>query len=242
MNRQLKIAAASIIFVLLAILGAGCSPVVVANRTPSFQLDEQARKAPAPDYLLQVGDELEIQFTYNPELNQKIPVRPDGRIALPLVKEIQVAGMSPRELSEFLVEKYTPELKKPDVTVIVRTFTAQKIFIDGEVNRAGLHPIMGSLTVMQAIAMAGGVRDTARMNEILVIRQNPKGPYLTAVVDISRAIDGTDKAQDIALLPYDMVYVPKSSIANVNLWVEQYIKRVLPFALPSPVPTPTYAW
>jgi polysaccharide biosynthesis/export protein len=242
MKNRSKLFVMSLIVAFLMTIVVGCGPVVVANKTPAFQLNDQARVTPVSEYLLQAGDELEIQFTYNPELNQKVPVRPDGRIALPLIKEISVAGMSPRELSDLLVEKYRPELKKPEVTVIVRTFTAQKIFVDGEVNRAGLQPIMGPLTVMQAIAMAGGLKDTARTNEILVIRQNPKGPFLTAVVDITLAIDGTDKSQDIALMPYDMVYVPRSSIANVDIWVDQYMRKVLPFSLPSPVPTPTYSW
>jgi polysaccharide biosynthesis/export protein len=227
---------------LLVALAGGCGPVVVANITPYKELDLQARTTPAPEYLIQTGDELDIQFMYNPELNQKLPVRPDGRITLPLVKEILVSGMTPRELGELLTEKYTPELKKPEVIVIVRSFMAQKIFIDGEVNRAGLQQLTGPLTVLQAIAMAGGIKETARPTEVLVIRQNHNGPFLTSVLDITKAIDGTDKTQDIALMPYDVVYVPKSPIANVDTWVDLYIRRVVPFTLPSPVPQPTYAY
>ena len=242
MGKRLGIWAKLFAMVLLVIMVAGCGPVVVANITPAAQLNEQARITPAAEYLLQPGDEVDIQFIYNPELNQKMPVRPDGRISLPLVKELSVAGISPRELSELLTEKYRPELKKPEITVIVRTFTAQKVFVDGEVNRAGVQQIIGPLTVMQAISVAGGLKDTALRSEILIIRQNSKGPFLTAVVDITLAIDGTDKSQDIALMPYDMVYVPKSGIANVDLWIDQYVRKVIPFTLPSPIPSPTYAY
>jgi polysaccharide biosynthesis/export protein len=225
------------------ILAAGCGgPAVVANITPYRQLDVQARTTPAAEYQIQTADELDIQFLYNPELNQKLPVRPDGRISLPLVKELMVLGMSPRELGDLLTDKYRPELKKPEVTVIVRSFMAQRIFIDGEVNRAGLQQLTGPLTVLQAIAMAGGIKDTARPTEVVVIRQNPSGPFLTSVVDITKALDGTDKSQDIALMPYDVVFVPKSHIANVDIWVDQYIRKVVPFALPSPIPSPTYAY
>ncbi len=229
-------------FVLIIFFGALSScggPVVKSDITPSVQLNAQARTAPAPEYLIQPTDELEIKFLYNPELNERLPVRPDGRISLQLVNEIPVAGLTPRQLSDLLTEKYRPELKKPDITVIVRTFSAQKVFVDGEVNRGGLLPLTGPLTVLQAIAQAGGIKDTARVNEVLVIRQNPNGPFLTSVVDISKAIDGTDKSQDIALMPYDVVYVPKSPIANVDTWVDLYIRRVLPFSLPSPIPQPT---
>jgi protein involved in polysaccharide export with SLBB domain len=226
--------------VLLLAMLAACSTVVVkSNVTPSAQLNAQAREFPAPEYLIQVGDELEIQFRYNPDLNQKLPVRPDGRISLPIVKEVLVSGMSPGKLAELLTDKYRQELRRPDVTVIVHTFPAQRVFVDGEVLMPNLITLTGgSLTVMQAIAQARGLKDTARRTQVLVIRQNPAGPAFTAVVDITKVIDGTDKSQDITLMPNDIVYVPRSAIANVDLWVDLYIRKMLPFALPSPVPTP----
>src|SRR5512146_3149049 len=116
---------------------AACSmgPYVKENVTPSAQLDTQARTAPAPEYQIQVGDEIEIKFLYNPEMNERLPVRPDGRISLQFVKEILVVGQTPRELGDLHTQKYAAELKRPDVTVIVRSFGAQKVFVDGEVSR-----------------------------------------------------------------------------------------------------------
>jgi polysaccharide export outer membrane protein len=226
---------------LLLVMLAACSTVVVkSNVTPFAQLNAQAREFPAPEYLIQVGDELEIQFRYNPDLNQlKLPVRPDGRISLPIVKEVLVSGMSPGKLAELLTDKYRPELRRPDVTVIVHTFSAQRVFVDGEVLWPNRVPLTAPLTVMQAIAEARGLKDSARRTQVLVIRQNPEGPFLTAVVDLTKIIDGTDKSQNISLMPNDIVYVPRSAIADVDLWVDQYIRKMLPFALPSPVPTPT---
>ncbi len=226
--------------VLLLAMLAACSHVVKSDVTPFAQLNAQARVFPAPEYLIQVGDELEVQFRYNPDLNQlHLPVRPDGRISLPIVKEVLVSGMSPGKLEELLADKYRPELKRPDVTVIVHTFSAQRVFVDGEVFWPQVVPLTGPLTVMQAIAQARGLKDTARRTQVLVIRQNPKGPAFTAVVDLTKIIDGTDKSQNISLMPYDIVYVPRSAIANVDLWVDLYVRRMLPFPLPSPVPTPT---
>ena len=215
---------------------ASCGTVVKTDITPSAQLNVQARTFPTLEYLIQAGDELEVKFLYNPELNEKLPVRPDGRISLPIVKEVMVVGMSPQKLEELLTQKYKDELKKPDITVIVRSFSAQKVFVDGEVLRAGLVPLTGPLTVMQAISQAGGLKDTARRTQVLVIRQNPDGPFFTSVLDLTKAIDGTDKRQDIALMPYDIVYVPKSAIANVNLFVEQYISKNIPYPFMYAVP------
>ena len=102
-------------------------------------------------------------------------MRPDGRISLQLVGEIIVAGHTPAELGAILTEHYGREIKEPEVTVIVRSFTAQKIYVDGEVD----------------------------------------APTLL----------------DLVLMPYDLVYVPKSPIGNVNAWVDQYISGVLPSEL-----------
>jgi protein involved in polysaccharide export with SLBB domain len=229
------------LYLLLLVALVGCAPAVITNATPSAQLDEQARALP-PEYLIHMGDELEIKFLYNPDFNQRLPVRPDGRISLPLVKEVTVIGMSPAKLGEFLEEKYRPQLRRPEITVMVTAFGGQKIFVDGEVNRAGMVPIglerAGQLTVMRAIALAGGMKETARYTQVLVIRRNPDGPPFTSVVDLTKFIDGTDKSQDITLMPYDIVFVPKSPITKVDIWVDQYIRKMLPFSLPSPIPTP----
>ena len=84
------------------------------------------------------GDQLEVKFFYNPELNEQVIVRPDGRISLQLANEIMVAGLTPLELTDLLKKKYSTEISKPEITIIVRTFTSQRVFVDGEVNRAGL--------------------------------------------------------------------------------------------------------
>ena len=96
---------------------------------------------------------------------------------------------------------------------------------------------------MQAISQAGGLKDTARRTQVIVMRRNGEGPFFTSVVDLTQVIDGTDKKQDIALMPYDIVYVPKSAIANVNLFVQQYITQNIPYplmiAVPYVAPIPT---
>lgn len=125
------------------------------------------------------------------------------------------------------------------MTVIVHSFSAQKVFVDGEVLWPNFVPLTGTLTVMQAIAQARGLRDTARRTQVLVIRQHPEGTFSTAVVDLTKIIDGTDKSQNISLMANDIVFVPKTVIANVDRWVDQYIRKLLPFSLPSPIPTPT---
>ena len=208
---------------------AGCGPVV-KNPTPLSQHSIQTSPYTEQEYRIQVGDQLDIKFFYNPELNEQVTVRPDGRISLQLVREIMTAGLTPAELTDLLTKKYAKELKMPEVTVIVRSFGGHKIYVDGEVTKPGMFSLMGFMTVLQAISQAGGMKDSARMSEVVLIRRGTDNKPLTLQVNAQKVIDGTGMSQDIALKPFDIVYVPKSPIANVNVWVDQYIRRNIPIS------------
>lgn len=201
-----------------------CAPVV-KNPAP---ISRDQRPYSTDEYRIQIGDVLDVKFYYNPELNDSVTVRPDGRISLQLAPEVMAAGQTPPDLANQLRERYRSELRNPQVTVIVRTFGSQKMFVDGEVGTPGLVTLTGPLTVMQSIAESGGFKETARMNEILVIRRiAAKKPYVMTV-NLDDAISGTDLGQDIYVQPFDIVFVPRSPIANVDLWVDQYIRKLIP--------------
>ncbi|SNB46147.1 polysaccharide biosynthesis/export family protein [Geobacter sp. DSM 9736] len=187
--------------------------------------------APAEEYRIQPGDQLDIKFFYNPELNEQLVVRPDGRISLQLVNELMAAGMTPGQLTEKLRTSYSGQLKQPEVAVIVRTFNDQRVYVDGEVFRPGVVPLPGPMTVLQSISQAGGMKETARLDEVLVIRKNGQSKPVTIIVNLEDAIEGTDHGQDITLLPHDIVVVPRSKIANVNVWVDQYLRRNIPIPI-----------
>ncbi len=224
---------------ILLLIAAGCTPTWVAHPSPKEPIDQQARLYPAQEYKIQFGDQLDIKFLYNPELNENLPVRPDGRITLQLVGDLMVVDMTPTQLAEALKTRYAAEVKRPEITVIVRQFAAQKVFVDGEVGHPGLLQLVGPMTVSHAIAQSGGFGMDARKNEVVVIRQNPAGRPFVTVVDMLQVQRGIDMTMDINLMPYDMVFVPKSPIGEVDKWVDQYIRKLLPFPLPSPIPTPT---
>ena len=171
---------------------------------------------------------MDIKFFYNPELNEQVTVRPDGRISLQLAHEIMVAGLTPVELTDLLTGKYASELKKPEITVIVRSFGGQRVYVDGEVAKPGMVPLIGFTTVLHAISQAGGMKDTARRSQVVIIRRAEDNKPLVFQVDLEKVIESTDMSQDIPLKPFDIVYVPKSLIANVNQWVDQYVRKNLP--------------
>jgi polysaccharide export outer membrane protein len=180
------------------------------------------------EYRVHVGDQLDIKLFYNPELNETVIVRPDGRISLQLVHELMAVGLTPGELMRLLRKSYEAELTKPEVTVIVRSFGGRSVFVDGEVNRPGIFTPLRPITVLQSIAQAGGVKDTARTSEVVVIRRGADNRPLVIPVNINKAVDGRDLKQDFILQPFDIVYVPKTFIANLNVWVDQYLRKNIP--------------
>lgn len=210
-----------------------CAPNTVINPTPLAKFEQSARMAPQTEYLIGVGDTLDIKFLYNPELNElAVPVRPDGRISLQLANEVPAANLSPSQLRDVLAKKYAAEINKPEIAVIVRTFTSHKVFVDGEVLFPGTIPIQGATRLVEAISLARGFRESARLSNVIVIRKDADGKAMSTNIDYRKIIDGSDLDQNITLMPYDIVYVPKSVIANVNKFVNEYINGPVPNRFP----------
>ena len=216
-------------YILIALMLTACATTV--NNPAPVQSSVQVSDSIAQEYRIRAGDLLDIKFFYNSELNEQVTVRPDGRISLQLANDLMAGGLTPAELTEQLKKKYASEIDNPEITVIVRSFSYQRIFVDGEVYRAGLIPLVGQMTVLQSITQAGGKKDTAYLKGVIVIRRTPGDKLVTMQLNLEDALDNTDMTQDIALLPNDIVFVPKSTIANVNVWVDQYIRRNIPVSM-----------
>jgi protein involved in polysaccharide export with SLBB domain len=211
------------LLILLLMVGCSSEPYL-KNPTPLGAPGTQVPPIES-EYRIHVGDKLDVRLFYNPELNHEVVVRPDGRISLELVHEVMAAGLTPAELTETLAQAYKPHVQQPEVTVIVSSFTGHKVYIAGEVGAAGVRELAGPTTVYQAIASAGGFKDTARTKEVVVIRRDADHKPFAVSLKLKDVLDGTDMSQDVYLQPYDIVYVPKSTIANVNLWMEQYLSK-----------------
>jgi polysaccharide export outer membrane protein len=190
----------------LCVLFTSCSK---ALRFPGALNVQPDSVASVGDYHVQLGDTLDIKFFYNPELNESVIVRPDGRISLQLVHEVQASGLTPEQLRKNLQNLYETQISQPEIAVIVRSFTAQKVYVDGEVAKPGLIPLTGPMTVLQSIASAGGLKETARASKIILIRRGPENRPASMVVNVEQAIDGSDPSQDLILQPADIVYVPR---------------------------------
>lgn len=192
---------------------------------------EDVPTAPVPGYRVGISDELNFRFLYVPELNTVTTVRPDGRVSLPLMGELAVEGMSMAELTERVETMMAAHLRRPQVVVNVQGSVARRVFVGGEVVRPSTQPLSGPMTVLQAVMQAEGLKDTAQARETVILRRGPSGERTVLTVDLEAVMSGRDLAQDIPLQTYDVVVVPRSGIANVGRWVDQYIKRVIPFNL-----------
>jgi len=199
--------------------------------TASVWASENALAPVVPGYRVGVSDELNFRFYYVPELNTIATVRSDGRVTLPLVGELQVDGLTLAELTERVERLISAHVRRPLVIVNVQGSAAQRIFVGGEVVLPGVQPLLGPLTVLQAVMAAQGLKDSAQPRQVIVLRRGPGGTRTVLPVDLAAAMSGRDLAQDLQLQSYDAIIVPRSGIADIGLWVDQYVKRVLPFSL-----------
>lgn len=206
----------------------GCTSDTPVIR-PGESLQTQVINPPERNYYLQPGDKIDIKFFYDPELNETVTIRPDGKISLQLVEEIKAAGLTPAELDKIITERYGQELRRPEVAVIVRSFGGQRVYVGGEVKSPKTITLTGDLTVMESIIDAGGLKDTAKKEQVMLIRRGPDHKPLLYQIDLKKLLAGTQK--DIKLQPFDIVFVPKSKIDNINEWVNKYIRLMIPIPL-----------
>jgi len=180
-----------------------------------------------PAYRFYPGDEIEITVFSAPELTRTVTVGPDGRVALPLVGAVRAADLTAEELHDALVSGYAAHLRMPELTVTPRSYASRQVFVGGEVARPGIYEMPAQIDAFQAVALAGGFLPSARRSDVLVLSR-ASGEARVTEVDLSpRAMRrGFPDAQP--LQRYDVVYVPRSHISQVNLFMQQYVRDALP--------------
>jgi protein involved in polysaccharide export with SLBB domain len=188
-------------------------------------------KAEDYKYRIGAGDELGVRFPVNPDLNAQVTVGPDGRAVFPLIRGLKVDGLTVEEVDAALAHAYGGVLRQPLVEAQIYNYAAGQVYVGGEVQQPGARPIRGQYTVTQAVMSAGGFNEQARMGKVVVLRRRPEdGHVLMRVVDVGRALKGGQDA-NFLLLPGDVVFVPRSQIAEVDRIVRQYVTNALPFTM-----------
>jgi len=159
-------------------------------------------------YIIGDDDVLSINVWKEQEVSRTVPVRSDGKISLPLAGEVQASGETPLQLEKLLAAKLQGFISEPEVTVIVTQINSQKFNILGMVNKSGTFPLTSSLTVLDAIALAGGFRDFAKQKSIYVLRKDPNGGELRLPFNYKDVIKGRNMEQNIRVQPGDTIVVP----------------------------------
>jgi polysaccharide export outer membrane protein len=211
------------IAVLLLLVGLAM-PLVAQNNAPKNEVaknvvasaDEAPNTAPArtggdsagADFVIGTGDVLAINVWKETEISRVVPVRSDGRISLPLVGELQASGKTPKQLEAEIKTKLRDYVSEPEVTVIVQEIKSQKFNVLGMVLKPGSYTLTKPMTIIDAIAIAGGFRDFAKQKDIYVLRHSPDGKQLRLPFNYKDVVKGRNYSQNVELESNDTIVVP----------------------------------
>jgi protein involved in polysaccharide export with SLBB domain len=211
------------LFIVAILVCAGCAQVAPISPVSS-----------TPRMVLAPGDEIEVKFAYSEQFNETQIIRPDGMIELPIIGEIQARGKKPSELRKELIKLYTPHLKHPQLSVMVREFRSRRVWVGGEVMRTGFIDMPGPMTALEAIMNVGGFREeTANIEEVVLIRHMDFKRY-SYKISVKESFAGNGKPTEMFYLePRDIVFVPQKGVVNVNQWIDQYIRKMIPIPMSS---------
>ena len=217
--------------VALVVVVSGCTsrPITIP---PLSQVDMDEMNAaanfPHEQYRLEPGDAIQIRYTHHPEMNQDDVIRPDGKINAKLVGQLPVAGLTKDELAKLLAKRTSDQLKDPEVVVSVIRYGEKLVYVTGEVGRPGTMPYRRGLTPLQAITASGGFRDTARYDSVILVRTGgSEDKFVARKLNLLQTTnDGL--REPIALAPHDVIYVPRTEVADANVWVQQHITDMVP--------------
>jgi polysaccharide export outer membrane protein len=158
------------------------------------------------EYRIGREDVIAVEVWKDPALSAKVPVRPDGNITLPMIGEVKAEGRTTKELQAEITERLRPLVEQPTVAVMLSEVNAARFYVLGEVAHPGAFPVRGRLSVLQALAMAGGPTEFANQRKVVVIRTGDDGKEARFNVNCRELLAG--KAQPLQLAPGDTVFVP----------------------------------
>ena len=179
-----------------------------ANSGSFQQTDARTSPLTGESYKIGADDILSINVWHEPEVSRNVPVRPDGKISLPLVGDVQAAGLTPTELQQELQTRFSKYLTDPSVSVIVAEIRSQRINVLGEVFRPGTYPLIPPMNLIDAIANAGGLKEFAKASKIYILRTLPDGQTEHIKVQYKNLLKGKRGSKDILLQTRDTVVVP----------------------------------
>jgi polysaccharide export outer membrane protein len=230
----------SLLLICLVWLGAGCATPNRARHVEEggdvYPDDQVGSFVAATDpgvrgeYVLGVGDRIDVNFFFHSDLTTNdLLVRPDGRITLPYVGDVLAVGYTPMQLDTLLTNQFSEILKEPNVSVIVRSTEDPMVYVTGVVDRPGGYSFKRTLSLTQALALAGGFDRGAHTKQVIVLRRESLDRIVGVQVDVQAIFDGNRLQDDIALRNMDVVYVPKTALEGTAEVMQAVSDIIQPF-------------
>ena len=212
MSKALKFAVLTMVAVDIACAQSASLKATTENRPASAPasapVDLSARPATDdPNYVIGPDDELIVSVWKEPDISRSVPVRPDGKISLALLNDVQATGRTPMQLGQDITERLKNFIAEPQVTVIVTRINSQRIFVVGEVPRTGSFTLLPNMTAVDAISSAGGFTPFAKRTKIYIIRKED-GKVIMIPFNYKEVVRGRKAEKDIVLKPGDRIVVP----------------------------------
>jgi polysaccharide export outer membrane protein len=181
-------------------------------------------------YRLQPGDVLEVQFRYSPEFNQTVTVQPDGYITLEIAGDLKIAGFTINQTRDAILRQARTRLQDPVATVLLKEFQRPYFVVSGEVGQPGKIEMRERVTAIQAIMLAGGMKETAKSSQIVVFRKINSDMAEVKLLNLKSIKKTSDLENDLTLQAGDMVYVPRDKLSKVERFMK--IASVMAFMAP----------
>jgi polysaccharide export outer membrane protein len=175
-------------------------------------------------YRLRTGDVLGVGYRYSPEYDATVSIQPDGYADFPLLGELQLSGLTVDQARERILAQANVRLNDPEISVVLKEFEKPYYVVGGEVGSPGRYEIRGPLTALRAVEIAGGIRETGKANQVLLIHPINDTDATTRLINIKKIMKKGDISEDAAIQPGDILIVPKTRLAKV----EPYVKLANP--------------
>lgn len=219
-----------ILLMVIALTSLNCSgPASSMHIKPAiFQVPLYRPESQMAEYKIGVGDELEFKFFGNERFNEYALVRPDGRITLQRIGDIFINGMTPSILDSIVTYAYSQIINSPDITIFIRKCSGKSIFVMGEVKMPGPYPLQNGMTILQALALARWETGDANLKTILLLRRTNETTMAAQVVNVDDMLKKGGNRDDVVLEGDDVIFVPRTFIANVEHFIRNYYDIILP--------------
>lgn len=215
------------------VLGNRAVKVAMGSASEILGDAEFRARSVRPEYYVEIGDTLDIDVWRVPDLSRSVPVRPDGRISMPVVGDLDVVGLSLVEVRDLLTQKFSEYVWSPQVSISIRQFGGRKFIILGAVGGPGVYRYQNEISLLEAIALAGGFSENSRSGKVMVIRGDIKKQPQVKIIsaNMENVIKKGMLTENIAVMPNDIIYVGKDMIGDANDIIKNVVNPFFDTAL-----------